>query len=723
MIRSLCRGGLLALTFSATLGGQEPEPRQPDPAAPVQQDQDGGIVRFRLPTITVTAQREPEDVQESPASVTAVTSAMLEESGARTVSEAAQYAPNTFFTEFTARKVSNPRFRGLGASPTNPGVVTYIDGVPQLHASSSSIELAGIEQIEFVRGPQSTLFGRNALGGVVNITSVRPPLGAWTGSLSAPWGNFGWADVRGSIAGPVLTDVLSIGIAGGYSERDGFSTNTVTGHDLDSRSAAFGKVQVRWTPAPAWEVRAIVSGERARDGDYALSDLGALRDEPLRASHDVEGFTRRDLVAPTLIVTRAGRGIDFAATTGFVWWRTRDVTDLDYSALPLFTRDNRERDRQLTQELRLASARNAPILLADGVRLKWQGGLFVFSQDYAQDAVNRFAPFVLSPLLPVAVDQHSPDAALDDRGVGVYGEATATFGGRFDATAGARVDREHKEARLNTFTSPAIAPPSAVAPERDFTDVSPQFTAAYRVAPRRTVYATAARGYKAGGFNPASPAGAEAFGEEHSWSYEGGVKTSWLAERLAVNAAVFYLRWRDLQVNLPNPLVPQQFYIDNAGRASSKGAEVELHALPAAGLTLFGSLGYTNARFGAASVSNGLEVAGNRLANTPDYTANAGVQYSQEISASAVLYGRGEIVGVGRFQHDDANTQAQEGFSLVHFRAGIRVKRLSAEAWVRNAFDTRYVAVALPSPGLAPSGFIGENGPPRTFGVRAGWSF
>src|SRR5207247_7666936 len=92
----------------------------------------------------------------------------------RSGNDAAVLAPNTYFNEFTARKLSNARFRGIGSSPNNPGVTTFIDGVPQLNANSSSIELLDVDQIEFVRGPQSALFGRNTLGGLVNITSTRP---------------------------------------------------------------------------------------------------------------------------------------------------------------------------------------------------------------------------------------------------------------------------------------------------------------------------------------------------------------------------------------------------------------------------------------------------------------------------------------------------------------------------------------------------------------------
>ena len=159
-----------------------------------------------MPTVTVTAQKEPEDRQKVPVSVTAVTRETIDAAGIRLVSEAAILAPNTVFTEWTARKLSNARFRGIGSSPNNPGITTYIDGVPQLNANSSSIELLDVDQIEFVRGPQSALFGRNTLGGLVNVTSSRPSMAGWTGALTLPFGNHGAWTVRGGVSGPVIAD-------------------------------------------------------------------------------------------------------------------------------------------------------------------------------------------------------------------------------------------------------------------------------------------------------------------------------------------------------------------------------------------------------------------------------------------------------------------------------------------------------------------------------------
>jgi len=681
------------------------------------------VLRTTLPPITVTAQKAPEDPLEVPVSVSAVTGDTLDSAGIVSISGAAAYAPNTYFNEFTARKLSNARFRGIGSGPNNSGVTTYIDGVPQLNANSSSIELVAIDQIDFVRGPLSALWGRNALGGVINITSRRPSFQNWSGDVVAPFGNFGSADVRGSASGPLVTDKLALGVAAGYTRRDGFTVNDITGNDIDSRSAGFGKAQLLWRPADRWEARAMFTFERARDGDYGLQDVAALRANPFHAQRNLEGFTHRDIIAPTFQLTHSGSRVDFSAVTGVLKWKTSDLTDLDYTAFPLATRSNDEEDLQFTEELRFASARNAAIKLSDRLALKWQGGLFLFTQNYDQTAVNSYAPFVLSQFVTIPVSQTSPQAALDDFGIGVYGQGTFTYNDKLDLVVGARGDRERKDADLNTFFTPAIAPPQVVNASKTFSDVSPRFAVAYRATPAATVYGTVTRGFKAGGFNAASPAGSEAYDREHSWNYEGGVKTSAYGGRLSANLAVFSIDWDDLQVFVPNPLVPAQFFIANSAGATNNGVEVEVAARPATGVELFGGFGVTDATFDNGSTSNGIDVGGNKLANAPGHTADLGVQYSRQMWSAAALTLRGEVVRYGEFQYDDANTLAQEAYSIANFRAGLRGKRLFGEAWIRNAFDTHYIPIAFPQPGLAPSGFLGENGAPRTFGIRVGTTF
>jgi len=711
-------GGLVLISVAAPSRSEAQAP--PDGSAPSTQSEPDPTLRFRMPTVTVTAQKVAQDEQKVPVSVTAVPRDTLEDAAVHVVSDAAIFAPNTYFTEWSARKLSNARFRGISSSPNNPGITTYIDGVPQMNANSSSIELLDIDQIEFVRGPQSALFGRNTLGGLVNITSTRPSTGKWTGALSLPFGTHGAWAVRGGASGPIVTGKASLGVSFAEVRRDGFTVNDVTAQDIDRRSAFSGKAQFLWTPNSAWEGRVIFTGERARDGDYSLNDVAALRANPFHAARDFEGHADRDVVGTTVLARHAGGPIVFSSTTGFLHWKTQDVTDLDYTPRPLITRDNTEKDFQFTQEIRFASADVAPIRLTDDARLRWQAGISLFSQNYNQDAVNAYAPQLIAPF---AISQHSPRSSLDDVGVGVFGQGTVTFNDRLDLTAGARLDVEGKSATLESFFDPLIAPATSVSADKTFSNVSPQASVGYRWQPDKSVYATVGRGYKAGGFNSAAPAGSDSYGEESTWTVEGGVKTFWANHRVSTNAAVFYIHWDDLQLNLPDPAVPAQFYITNIGGAVSKGVEFEVGARAAPGIDVFTSVGYTHARFAPGSSSSGVNVAGNRLPNTPDYTTSAGIQYSSTIAPATTIVGRADVVFYGAFKYTDANTLGQDAYSLVNLRAGITARYWLAELVVRNAFDTRYIPLAFPYASFAPSGFVGEMGAPRTVTVGAGVRF
>jgi iron complex outermembrane recepter protein len=677
---------------------------------------------IRLDPITVNVYKEKDDAQRLPVSVTGVSESVLRGAGVLKISDAGTLAPNTFFSEFTARKLSNARFRGIGSSPLNPGITTYIDGVPQLNTNSSNIEFLDIEQVEFVRGPQSALFGRNTLGGLINITTERPSLTKWTGGVTVPIGNYSEWDARARISGPI-SDKVGVRLTIGRGTRDGFTINDVTGNDLDYRRTSYGKAQLWWTPTSEWEMRLIVTGQRDQDGDYGLNDLAALRQNPFHSSRDFEGIVERDVLSSTAQIRWEGSRFTFSSTTGVVNWKTRDVTDLDYTARPLIIRDNKERDVQLTQEARLASAPGAPARLGEGVRLRWQTGVFFFSQKYDQDAINNFAPFLLSPQLGFPVAQHSPRSGLNDIGVGVYGQVTTTFGENFDLTFGARVDHENKEADLLTFFDPAISPANRVTAEKGFSNVSPQVAASYRFAGNHMVYASVGRGYKAGGFNPASPAGSEAFGEEKTWHVESGVKTLLAGGKLSANASLFYIDWSGLQLNVPNPAVPAQFFIRNIGRATSKGFEAELNARPHPNVDLFATFGLTRARFAENTSSGGVDVSAKKLPSAPDHTFTVGAQLSKDLNKSLALYGRGDVWFNGGFEYNDANTVRQEEYSLTNFRAGLRWRYAFVEGWIKNAFDTRYIPIAFAFGSFAPSGFLGEMGAPRRVGVTMGVTF
>jgi iron complex outermembrane receptor protein len=189
------------------------------------------------------------------------------------------------------------------------------------------------------------------------------------------------------------------------------------------------------------------------------------------------------------------------------------------------------------------------------------------------------------------------------------------------------------------------------------------------------------------------------------------------------NASVFRIDWEDMQLNLPNAFVPGQFYIANAGASASTGVEVEVNARAAQGIDVFGSFGYTHARFDDGVFIGTTDIGGNEIFNTPDFTSLFGVQLSHMLRPGLSIFGRAETSVRGSYFYDEANTEGQDTYSLTNFRGGARFGIVLVEAWVRNAFDKKYIPVALEYRSFAPSGFIGEMGAPRTFGVNLGVEF
>src|SRR5579872_339708 len=412
----------------------------------------------RLPVVTVTAEKEPAPALSLPVSVTAVTWQTIQEADIRTVKEASIYSPNTFVNEFSARALSNPFLRGIGGGPLNPGVTTFIDGVPQLNSYSSSLEFIDVDQVEFVRGPQGALFGRNTAGGLINITSRRPS-DVWTGQAEGSYGNYDFQDLRGSISGPILKDQLALSLAGGYTARQGYTRNDFTGHDLDGHNDSFGKGQLLFKVNDRLELRLIVSGEHDHDGDYALGDLNYIRANPNHVNRDFEGWNHRDVASATLLANYHGDAVDLASVSGVVWWKNHGLTDLDYGvASPgnFFlnaTRDNVEEQHQFTQEFRASSGKDSPLKLGDAFDLSWQSGVFLFDQSYNQSAANAFAQ-------PLGFETSQSTADLDDWGVGVYGQTKLTAWEKLDLTAGLRFDYEDKRGDLFSSSAPGLGLPA-----------------------------------------------------------------------------------------------------------------------------------------------------------------------------------------------------------------------------------------------------------------------
>ncbi len=685
-----------------------------------------------LNEVLISAPKLSQDLLKAPFSATVTTGKTIQDAGMQTVKDSAFYSPNTYFTEFSARKLSTPRIRGIGGSPYNPGVTTYIDGVPHFNSYSSSITLLDVEQVDILRGPMGPLFGRNTAGGLINITSRRPTLKGWEGELQSTIGNYNLQDYRARVSGAIIEDVLGFSAAVGYNQRDGYTKNSVNGQPIDNRGSWFGKTQFLWTPDKRVEMRLIIAGESARDGDYGLNDLGALRSQSRTSARDTVGFTKRDVLMPTFQFTYHADAFDFTSTTGLVWWRTQDKTDLDYSnaqafpgAGPLLVRNNNERQTTWTQEFRFSNRKNIPVTLTDSAFFTWQAGAFFFDQTYQQATAQTINVGALFPT--------NTSAGLHDQGLGIYGQTTLTLWDKLDVTSGLRWDYEHRKADLTAsggFPAPVAANSTRTA--RSFNQVTPQAALSYRFTPGLMAYFAFSGGYKAGGFNTSSLNPSRTlYNEERSWNYEVGFKGRALKEKLGFQFSLFYTDWRNLQLNTPSATSVATFDIINAGNAASKGIEMSLNYDATSNWSLFGSAGLQTARFLSGSQDNNsalgggtvVPIGGNKVPYTPNYTAAIGSMYTFDLGNGYSLYARGDVQFMGGFTYDSINAAGQDAYALANFRLGLRKQGWYTELFVNNAFNTKYYPTAIPFPGLAASGYIGESGNPMTCGVRAGVKF
>lgn len=684
-----------------------------------------------LEDVVVTARKQEEDQQDVPESIAVLSDEQIRDAGILDMRDASYRVPNLTLSQFSVSRLSFPFIRGVGSGRNSPAVTTYIDDVPQVSFATSNIEFFDLDRIEFIRGPQGTLYGRNTLGGVINLYHRQPTNALEVDTLST-FGTYALQDNRMSVKGPIVQDKLYFALSGGFLSRNGFTQNDFTDEKLDDRNHEFGRAELRFTPDDRWDIRLTLNGERDRDGDYALTDLAGLHETPRHLSHDFEGESERDVSQIALTARYAGDHADFISITALQHWRSQDITDLDETAADFIRRNNKESQQNFIQEFRVSSPANKPAVLSDEFTMKWLAGTFFFASDTNQNATNDYRPGAVG-VLPQLFFPFQQTDTIDEGayGIAIFGQTTLTYRKKLDLTAGLRFDYEHRNADLATTASSPLVPGSASDPSDNFNQVSPRFEVGYHWTDDVYTYVSAAKGYKAGGFNGTAPAGGESFGEERSWTYEAGVKTSWLDNRLRVNADYFYIDWQDLQLDTPAG-APGVFFIDNAGDATSHGAEVELSAVVlndfsgTGTIEIFGGAGLLATNFGAGSTNQGADIAGNNLPFAPDFTYNVGAQYSHDFIADTAIFARAEAFGVGQYSYDASNAAEQDTYTLIYFRVGISGEKKGVgwrlEAFLNNAFNEKYVPIALPF-GLAPSGYVGESGPPQTVGISLGLSF
>lgn len=747
-----------------------------------------GALAPSVEPLVVTARLRPEDDLAAPISLSVVTAETLRASGTQGMAGLAARLPALGYSSPNPRNTALT-IRGLGSSVAavsqandglEPGVGVYVDGVYRARPAAASFDLSDLDRVEVLRGPQGTLFGKNATAGVINMTT-RAPAAAPESDAALTLGEFGYRRVRASVSGPLGDDRLTARLSLGAAARDGLLRNVTTGGRNNAQGSFNALARLRFAPGGhlTLDLTADVARLQADCCTQVPVRVGATlrpaaRQFPALAA--AAGYTPlsidpaariTDIDAPLAVDTTEGGAalraeapagaFDLTSVTAWRWWDWDAANDRDFTSLSIQTVQHiPSRQEQASQEVRLATRSDGPVQATAGV--------FLFTQVITGRPVSVYGPAATAWLLGPAptwpanlLDGYGTDGRTRFRSTSaaVFGEATWAAGDRLSLTAGLRYTREDKTGRFDSTVSGGGAAPTAFLQAAKLSILRPQSYAAkvgddalsgrlaavFRLSPGFSVYASLARGDKSGGINmsglPTNALGQPALATaevrpERVEAWEAGLKLRPPEGRLAVSLGVFETRVRDFQANVvdsgPGAL---RGYLANIDRVRSRGLEVEAEARPAPGLVLTGQASLTDARY--LSYPNGpcplektgsstaaCDLSGRRLPGVPDWAWSATADYSRPLAGRDLeAFARADASGRGDSAGEATGSAYTEigGYTLVNLSAGVRRPgSWEVSAWVRNALDARWLTAVTVQAGN--SGLVlGAPGDPRLAGL------
>lgn len=711
----------------------------------------------QIEEVLVSARRRGEErLQDVPVAVSVLSEEALRKGGITDLSEVATRTPSFTF----GQQIGNQQevvIRGIGTlrltgSAAEPSVGLFIDEVYVGRRGTATPPLFDLERVEVVRGPQGTLYGKNVVGGAVNLLTARPSdqpsarVSVSYGQLDAFGGRDMW-EGSGYVTGG-LTETLAGRLAVYYRKHDGYSRNTLLHEDLDDLDNYAARGSLVFQPSDVLDIHVTADfshnasngqSRRAVD-DASVPGLGmvvasGLLSANVRESdapwdqwedHDTAGLTARfdyQLAGGnTLTYLSAVRYGDFSGRYSLVG--TRSPPSLTDAA-----NGQHEKYTGITQDLRLRSAAES------NSALRWVAGLYFLRED-TEVIDNSMATTFLSVLGPGSVgDILDGEFIYDQENVtkssAVYGELTWAIADTLSLTVGGRYTYDDKEYRnrsecLDFGARPdfifCVAPLGAefwnIRTSKDWSEFTPKASLDWRANENALLYVSAARGFKGGGWQgkPATEAAALfPYDPEIAWTYEAGAKTEWADGRLRANIAIFHTSFDDLQVEQLDD-AGLSLIIDNAASARIDGIEVELQARPMPALQLWLSGSYLDSEYRDFIDSAGNDLSGNRLARTPEFRFTGGADYTVPLSAALSLDARVEYQWQDEMPWLVENTVFEDSFGLLDARVAIQAQEGDWEVALfgKNLTDELYRVDAIPFLGDVFSRF----GAPRSYGVQ-----
>ena len=681
----------------------------------------------QLEEIVVTSQRRPENLQAVPLSVTVASGTELLNAGVTDTGSLSLAFPGLSYTQ--TGNSATPFIRGVGTTTASAGtessVATYVDGVYISSVNASLFDLNNVERVEVLMGPQGTLFGRNATGGVIQIITKDPSYKP-SADLKVDFANYRTSS--GSFYGTTgLGDAVAINLAAyGTNQADGWGTDLTTGQPSFTRHDFGARSKLLWNPADGTRILFAADYNRTRNEDGlgwhaippAVGVDGTTRYNGFYNTYDnPNDFTD---VSQTGLSVTAEQDLGLARLVNITSWRNVSAAegfDEDATPLPIVGVNSSMHDRTITEELHLLSK--------DGVRIPWIAGIYYF------DDLSAYDPVTLTGLFAAPLDGTRISSSQRSKSYAVFGQVTPQIAAGTHLTLGARYTDDQRAVTGSTL---GLAGPGTIdlgTASQSTTWKKPTWRVAldHQFTPDIMGYISDDRGFKSGVYNiltySAAPVNPETLD-----AYQIGVKSEFDDHRVRLNAGAFYYDYKDIQIEITGT---GGLELVNAAAAKMRGIDVDFTLLPIDALTLRGGIermkgyytNFNNAPFLSPNLGpGGVPVGGNSqtggdasgldTVRTPKGTATLSADYRVSMPGGTLNFVISDYYNSG-FAWDPDSRLRQSSYDVLNASVDWRVDRSGWDVrlWGRNLAGTQYCRFATATALLDSC----SPAPPRTYGI------
>jgi iron complex outermembrane receptor protein len=650
--------------------------------------------------IIYSAEKKQQTQLKTPSSITYLGAEQIQLFRVWEINNLTGIAPNVTLSQSgDNRNIAG--IRGIVTTSYDQAVATYIDGVAQFNLDTYIPQLNDIESIEILRGPQSTFYGRNSMGGVINIITKKPTnQPSLIADLSV--GNYGQKRISAQLKSPIIKDKLYLSASILHDARNGYYTNDFTASTYDKQRQRIGALQLKYVMKNNWTIQADLKNYIAlNNGAFPLNgDYTTALDKPYHLSQNQVTEMHDQTNNASIVLLHKGKDVNISFQSSYqnnyrYYGNTLDADFSEYEIIGIFNNYGKSYNnvKAFTNELKFQSSNQK------NKKLAWTTGVYHFINSSPTKQATVFgkdAGFIGVPDKNFSIISYNHS---NINGIAGYAHGTYQFNKKLSFQAGVRFDQEQRSLTVKSEYEKTPYPPFLIlndtTAKKNFSAFSPKLGLNYVIGDQQFIYLTYSRGFRSGGLSNISSDPSQlplsAFLPEFSSMFELGLKGMNKVKTIQYTLAVIYNHVINIQT--PFLVLPDAFTITkNAGILRSKGLEWEISAKPIRGLTLQYNAGFTNAIYDRYStVINGMQMQldKNKQIFTPNTTQFFNGTYQKKLGKNE-CWANLQYQFTGKQYFDVTNVIEQKAYGLIHAQIGIKISNINVYLWAKNITDKKY---------------------------------